>query len=107
MATLRKYKPRQTAKKSLITIDRTLLAGVVGFGAIGLAQPTLLTLASNNEPSPAAIQMARQAAPAPTVVAAKPQADYTPVGSIEKKPAEAPKPETQPAPNPLGLRLSR
>lgn len=105
MASLRKYRPREAPRKAFFSIDRTLLAGVVGFGALGLGQATLTTVASNDH-GPAPAMMAQSPAPA-AVVAARPQADFTPVGSIEKKPSEAPKPADAPAPNPHGLRLSR
>jgi hypothetical protein len=105
VATIRKYVPRKAPKKAFFSVDRTLLAGVIGFGAIGLAQPTLVSLASNDRNTPVVAQ--NQPKAAPPAVAGKPAADYTPVGSIEKATGETSKPVEKPVANPLGLRLER
>ena len=104
MSTIRKYRPAaKQNKKPLFTIDRALLAGFVGITGLGLAQPSIMSFAFSDK-TPATTMTAQSK---PTVVAAKPAADYTPVGSIERKPVEALKPvEAKPA-NPHGLRLER
>ena len=97
MATLRKYSPifvENKVRKSPFTLERCLLAGFVGLTGLGLAQPAILSVAFDST-TPSATQIAQ----------GKPSADFTPVGSIERKPAEPAKPE-QPADSP-GLRLNR
>lgn len=99
MSTIRKYRPifePKKQKKSLFSVDRCLLAGFVGMTGIGLAQPSIMSFAFNDT-VPAATMTASIKGP---ILAAKPSPDYTPVGSIERKPAEPPA-------NPHGLRLGR
>ncbi len=102
MSTLRKYRPLfvEPKKKPKLTVERTLFAGFVGLTGVGLAQPAIMSYAFNDT-SPATTMTAQTNAP---VMAGRPTADYTPVGSIERKPIETAKP-AEPAPaNPLGLR---
>ncbi len=72
MASLRKY-PKLPAppKKAWITADRTLLAGVFALMGFGAMQTSAITIASNDQSA------------APIMTAARPNADYTPVGSID------------------------
>ena len=82
------------AKKSPFSLERCLLAGFVGLTGLGLAQPAILSIAFDDT------------TPSSTMIAqGKPPADFTPVGSIERKAPEPAKPE-QPAPA-NGLRLNR
>ena len=108
VSTIRKYRPAVVQKKSPFSLDRTLLAGFVGLGALGLAQPAVMSIAFNAK-TPAGAMMAQTPAKDVTV-AAKPTADFTPVGTIKpvetKKPVEPPRPAEPPA-NPHGLRLVR
>lgn len=104
VSTIRKYRRAKAPKKALFTIDRTLFVGFIGLGALGLAQPAIVSMAFNDT-TPATTMTAQAPAPA-SVIAARPTADFTPVGSIERGIAEPKKPAEAPA-NPHGLRLSR
>lgn len=100
MASLRKYPklpPRERGGwiKSLFTIDRTLLASVAALIGIGATQMSAVNLADNKATPNAGS----------TMVAQKPIADYTPVGSIDKPVgANAAKKDEQRLPAPFGLR---
>ncbi len=79
MSVLRKYpKLAPQKRRSIVTIDHTLLAAMAAAVVFGLAQTRLAEMASNDQPAN------------PMLAALKPVADYTPVGSIEapsKRPA--------------------
>ncbi len=104
VSTLRKYRPlfQEKKKKSKISLERCLLAGFLGLTGVGLVQPTLVSMAFNDS-APATIQTAGGASP---VLAARPSADYTPVGSIERQQPETPAPAAKTT-GQIGLRPGR
>jgi hypothetical protein len=86
VSNIRKISIRKTKNKPMFfTAERTLLAGVIGLAGMGLAQPTLMSIAFNDS------------APQATMIATtKSPADYTPVGSIERQQGKTDQKETLP-----------
>ena len=102
MASLRKYPKLLPSKRGpIVTLDRTLLAAVVGLVGFGALETGGMTVASNDTPTPGASDV---------MTASRQTADFTPVGSIEKttdqKQAPA-KEEGKTLPSPFGLRWGR
>ena len=78
MSVLRKYPKLAPLKRHrFVTIDRTLLVGVIALVGFGLAQNRLVTMASNDRGNAA------------MMAALRPVADYTPVGSIDSEKRES------------------
>ena len=99
MSKLRKYPKMVPApRKSWFTIDRTLLAGVVALTAFGGLQMSAVNVASNDKQAPT---------DAGTLIASRPAADYTPVGSIEAVDKAQKEKDAQRLQAPMGLRNAR
>ena len=101
MASLRKHpKLLPTKRGPIVTLDRTLLAAVVGLVGFGALQTGGLTVASSDTPTPGSSDV---------MMASRQAADYTPVGSIEKpaEPQAPAKEEKKSLLSPFGLRWGR
>jgi hypothetical protein len=112
MATLRKFVPRKPPKKHPLSLDRVLLASIVGLGGYGATQSVTLTMAYRDTIAPA-LAMVRNA-PTASVAAEQILSDYTPIGTIkstfgtvEKAIDSVQNPNTPPPSAPPELRLRR
>jgi hypothetical protein len=76
VASLRKFpKLAPEPKKTWLTADRTLLGIVMAVTSFGAIQMNAMNIASNDKLPDGSLAM---------VASARPTADYTPVGTIEK-----------------------
>jgi hypothetical protein len=104
VASLRKYpKMLPPPKGPLLTADRTLLAAFIGLVGFGAVETNLVSIASNDAAPTTGAPVMTATSRAP-VIAARPVADYTPVGSIDRAHEEEAAHHDLPGILPHGLR---